>query len=273
MGAGPAGLSAAVNLHQRGKQVCLLGHAPSLLGKAEQVDNYLGMPALSGPEMMDRFTAHAASLSIPVRPGKVVNILPLGDTFMLNVSAELITARSVIRCSGIYRAAPLPGEEEYLGRGVSYCATCDGMLYRQKKVVVWGQSASAPEEADFLASLGCNVTYVAAKEPAGTHSFAFLPGRLTAVEGGDTVQRVLLKDQALPCDGVFILREGIAPTQLVPGIETEKNHIKANRDMSTNIPGLFAAGDCTGEPYQVAKAVGEGLVAALSAAAYLDAAK
>ena len=84
------------------------------------------------------------------------------------------------------------------------------------------------------------------------------------------VTGVQVGNETLACDGVFILREGVSPAQLVPGLETQNGHIQVNREMATNIPGLFAAGDCTGAPYQVAKAVGEGLTAALTAAAYLD---
>ena len=271
IGAGPAGLSAALNLHQRGKKPCILGNASTLLSKAEQVDNYLGLPGVSGQKMMEIFEDHARQFGLVPQIGKVINILPMQDSFMLNFSSKILQARAVILCGGVYRGAPLPGEVEFLGRGVSYCATCDGMFYKDKKVVVWGLSENAAEEADFLASIGCLVTYVAAREPAGQHAFSFRKGRLSGVEGTDAgLAGVRLGEELLPCDGVFILREGVSPAQLVPGIETQEGHIHVNRDMSTNIPGLFAAGDCTGEPYQVAKAVGEGLIAALSAAAYLD---
>ena len=271
IGAGPAGLSAALNLHQRGKNPCILGNASSLLAKAEQVDNYLGLPGISGQEMMETFEKHVRQRGLAPQIGKVINILPMQGSFMLNFNSQILQARSVILCAGIYRGAELPGEVEFLGRGVSYCATCDGMLYKGKSVVVWGLSENSVEEADFLASLGCQVTYVSAREPEGSHAFSFKKGRLRAVEGdASRLLGVRLNEEFLPCDGLFILREGVSPAQLVPGIETKDGHVQVNRDMSTNIPGLFAAGDCTGGPYQVAKAVGEGLVAALSAAAYLD---
>ena len=270
IGAGPAGLSAALNLRQRGKTPCIVGNTSTLLAKAERVDNYLGLPEISGQKMMEVFESHVRQAGLNIQPGRVVNILPMGDFFMLNANSQILQARTVILCGGVYRGAELPGEVQFLGQGVSYCATCDGMLYKGKKVVVWGLSESAVEEADFLASLGCQVTYVAASEPAGKHGFAFLKGRLSAVEGDMKVTGVQVGNETLACDGVFILREGVSPAQLVPGLETQNGHIQVNREMATNIPGLFAAGDCTGAPYQVAKAVGEGLTAALTAAAYLD---
>ena len=270
IGAGPAGLSAALNLRQRGKTPCILGNTATLLAKAEQVDNYLGLPEISGKKMMEVFESHVRQAGLDIQAGRVVNILPMGDFFMLNANSRILQAQTVILCGGVYRGAELPGEVSLLGQGVSYGATCDGMLYKGKKVVVWGLSESALEEADFLASLGCQVTYVATSEPAGHHDFTFVKGRLSAVEGDMKVTGVRVGNDLLACDGVFILREGVSPAQLVPGLETQNGHIQVNREMATNIPGLFAAGDCTGAPYQVAKAVGEGLTAALSAAAYLD---
>ena len=156
------------------------------------------------------------------------------------------------------RTAKYPGEEQYLGRGVSYCATCDGMLYRNKSIVVVGLSADAPAEAEYLRSLGCQVTYLSPKKS----------DRLE-IKGEQTVTAVQSGGEILPCEGVFILRSAVAPTDLFPGLETEKGAILVDRRMATNLPGLFAAGDCTGAPLQISKAVGEGLIAGLSAAEYI----
>ena len=154
VGGGPAGLSAAINLHQRGKSVRVLGAAPCFLEKAERVDNYLGLPGLSGGEMLRAFADHAAQLGIRPEPGRVANILPMGDHFMLNFSGDILEARTVVLACGVAKAKPVEGEAEFLGRGVSYCATCDGMLYRGKAVLVWGLSPEAAGEANFLASIG-----------------------------------------------------------------------------------------------------------------------
>lgn len=126
VGGGPAGLSAAINLHQRGKSVRVLGAAPGFLEKAERVDNYLGLPGLSGGGMLRAFADHAAQLGIRPEPGRVANILPMGDHFMLNFSGDILEARTVVLACGVAKAKPVEGETEFLGRGVSYCATCDG---------------------------------------------------------------------------------------------------------------------------------------------------
>ena len=160
---------------------------------------------------------------------------------------------------------------EYLGRGVSYCATCDGMLYRGRPVVVVGRSGEAPREAAYLKELGCQVVYVASKRPGGlAPDIPFIQAGRLEVLGEQTVTGLRADGAVIPCSGVFILREAVAPTDLLPGLKTEHGSIQVDRRMATSIPGVFAAGDCTGEPLQVSKAVGEGLVAALSAAEYLD---
>ena len=271
VGNGPAGLSAAINLHQRGKIVAVLGAAPGYLAKAEQVDNYLGMPGVTGQQMMDQFTAHAAGMGIVPQEGRVANIMPMGDTFMINFSGNILESRSIILACGIARAKPIAGEAEFLGRGVSYCATCDGMLYRGKKVLVWGLSPEAAHEANFLASIGCDVSFVAGKCPPDLkQNVRFMPGTLKAVGGQNVIEWAQVGTAQEAFDGVFILRSAIAPDTLLPGLALEDGSIKVDRSMATNIPGVYAAGDVTGAPLQVSKAVGEGLIAGLSVADWLD---
>ena len=160
-----------------------------------------------------------------------------------------------------------------MGKGVSTCATCDGMLYRGKRVLVVAQSPLALEDSIFLYEIGCEVTVV---NPGGRTNLEGLPeaipvisGSKLALEGADhavglTVDRILY-----PADCVFLIRDTSAPDALVPGLVLDSGFIKTARDQSTSIPGVFAAGDCTGLPLQVGKAVGEGLTAALSAISWL----
>ena len=143
-----------------------------------------------------------------------------------------------------------------MGRGVSYCATCDGMLYRNKPVVVAGYSDSAKKEAEFLASIGCQVTY-------------FDRPKKCEIIGGAKAERVICDGETVETACVFLLRPALAPTDVFPGIEIENGYVKTDRSMATNLPGVFAAGDCTGGPLQVSKAAGEGLVAGQSAAKYV----
>ena len=285
IGAGPAGLSAALNLRQRGKTVLVVHSGETLLAKAEQVDNYLGMPGLSGKQMMERFTQHARDAGAVLRKGRAGNVMPFGGRFMVNLDGDILETGAVVLACGVSKAKPVPGEAELLGRGVSYCATCDGMLYRGRAVAVWGLSPEAPQEANFLHGIGCSVTYIAGRRPDTLDAgVAFRAGRVEAVEGGAAVEAVRVEaveggaaveavrvgGAALPVQGVFILRAATPPDALVPGLALENGFVKTDAAMRTNIPGLFAAGDMTGKPLQVANAVGDGLVAALAAVDYLD---
>ena len=272
LGSGPAGLSAALGARGRGKSVLVIGNRwqDSPLAKAELVDNYLGMPHVTGVEMLERFTAQAAEAGAEFVTGRAVSLMAF-DGFMVTVGSEFYQSKALILAPGVSRAAKYPGESEYLGRGVSYCATCDGMLYRNRDVVVVGRGHEAPAEANYLQSIGCRVTYVANQRPEELNKeIPFVKGARLEVKGEQNVTALMADGAEIPCAGVFILRDAVAPTDLLPELETEKGAIKVDRSMATNVPGVFAAGDCTGAPLQIAKAVGEGHIAALSACEYID---
>ncbi len=257
VGGGPAGLSAAITARMRGKEVLVISNSRTESGlyKATEVGNYPGLPGISGAELSAKFATHATGMGAEHVTGRVTTILQMGTDINVSYGQEIAAAKSLILTTGVAQASVFPGEADLLGSGVSYCATCDGMLYRGKKVVVVTLSPDADEEADFLESIGCDVTRVKTRN--------------ITVNGSKTVESITADGEVIPCEGVFILRQTIAPGSLLPGLEMDKNHIKTDRSMKTNIPGVFAAGDCIGQPYQVAKAVGEGLIAALSAVDYL----
>ncbi len=261
IGGGPAGLSAALTLRSRGKSVLIAANAAaeSSLKKAERVENYPGLPSISGEKLLDAMTAQAAALGAEFLNEKVLTAMSGGDKIYISAGQEVLETSAVILAVGAQRGKPLPGEAELLGAGVSYCATCDGMLYRGKHVAVLGFSEEAEEEAAFLRSIGCDVLFCDAEESARTR-----------ILGTSRVEGIETDGRQIPVDGVFVLRDTVAPAALFPGLALRGSQIAAERDGSTNIPGVFAAGDCTGAPYQIAKAVGEGNIAALSAVKYLD---
>ena len=253
VGGGPAGLSAAVQ------------------ARARRIDNYLGFFGATGPELLERFEAHAREMGVERRNGRVLNILPMGTEFYLAVGSEVEQARAVVLATGVVQAGKLPGEAEHLGAGVSYCATCDGMLYRNKEVVVIGRAADAPHDANYLREIGCRVTFVSPRPPEGLRpDIPYVQAGKLRVLGDRTVEAVQADSVTLPCEGVFILRPSMAPAELLPGLELEGNYIRVDRNMAASVPGVFAAGDCTGKPLQVSKAVGEGQVAGHRAAEYVD---
>ena len=257
LGAGPAGLSAAVAARQKGRSVLVVSNPASQnpLYRAEQVDNYLGLPAMSGAELMERFESHARSMGAEFIVGRAVSAMHMGASIFLTVGGDVYEGRKLILTGGVSRGAKYAGEQELLGHGVSYCATCDGMLYRGKPVAVVGYTDTARQEAEFLQKIGCSVTY-------------FDRPKQCEIRGDGRVESVTCDGRTIPAEGVFILRPTMAPTELFPGLAVEQGYVTVDRRMATNLPGLFAAGDCTGGPLQVSKAAGDGLIAGQSAAAW-----
>ncbi|HAQ40042.1 MAG TPA: NAD(P)/FAD-dependent oxidoreductase [Clostridiales bacterium] len=272
VGAGPAGLSAAVNAVIRGKTVRIFSNRENYLSKAERVDNHLGFYNISGKELMNKFKEHAEAMNIKIEDGKVVNILPVGESFMVNINGEIEEAKKVILAMGISKVKELPGESGLLGMGVSYCATCDGMLYRGKNAIVWDQSKDAMKEATYLNSIGVNVTFVS-KNPRPENlneNINYISGTISEIIGSGKVEAIVAGEKKIPADAVFLLRDAVAPTALIDGLKTEGNFIAVNRNMETSIDGVYASGDITGKPLQLSKAVSEGLIAAQHAALQID---
>ena len=274
IGTGPAGLEAALTAVARNKNILLLGSRDlsQKVTKAHAVQNYLGLPNASGEAMGKAFQEHLDQMGIRITAGKVSMCYAMGDYFALQTkdASNMLEASTVILATGLAKAKGFPGEDEFLGRGVSYCATCDGALYKGKKVAVIGYSQKEDEEADFLADLAEVAYFPQYKgEPSTNEKVKILREKPEAILGDTKVRKLKTDAGEHDVDGIFILRESIAPDKLVPGLELTDGHVKVNLQMETNLPGLFAAGDITGAPYQYIKAAGQGNVAALSAVSYL----
>lgn len=277
VGAGPAGLSAALNARVRNKSTLVVSRkfSSASLNKAPSIDNYLGLHGISGEEVYQRFFDHARASGAEFVEADVTGIYNMGDYFSALTSTGDVSAKAVILATGAVQVASIPGESEKLGMGVSYCATCDGALYRGKRVAVLGYTPHAVDEANFLAEMCSEVAYVPGSR-WGADLSALKPevkvyrGKVVAIRGEMAVADVQLDTGVIPADGVFVIRESIPAERFVDGIVVEDGAIVVDRNMATSIAGVFAAGDCTGRPWQVAKAVGEGLIAALSAARAVD---
>ena len=224
------------------------------------------------PELLEAYHSHAEAMGTVFRAGRALNIMPMEGTNYIGIGSDMEEARAVILATGVSRGRKYPGEAEFLGRGVSYCATCDGMLYRNRPVAVVGLAPDAPEEANFLHGLGCRVTYVSPRPPAGLDpAIPYVKAARMEITGSSAVSALQADGREIPCDGVFLLRHAVAPTDLLPGLTLEGGYVAVDRDMRTSLPGIFACGDCTGEPLQLSKAAGEGLIAGQKAAEYVDA--
>lgn len=274
IGTGPAGLSAAITATIRNKKVLLLGSRDlsGKLSKAHEIQNYLGFPAVKGEDLAAAFQKHIAEMGISITEKRVSAVYAMGDYFALQAGEDMVEATAVILATGVVQGKPLPGEEELLGRGVSYCATCDAPLYRGKTAAVIGYSPREEAEAAFLSEVCTEVLYfpVYKEETDLPASVRVIREKVTGVENQDGRRLVRTAEGTYTVDGVFILREAVSPGQLVPGLPTEGPHVTVNRKMEAGIPGVFACGDIVGTPYQYIKSAGEGNVAALSAVSYLD---
>ena len=274
IGTGPAGVSTALTAKNRNKRILLLGSRDmsEKVTRAHEIRNYPGLPFVTGEAMAAVFREQLDRMGIEITEKRIGTVYAMGGYFALQAGDEMPEAEAVILATGVVQADPLPGETELLGRGVSYCATCDAPLYRGKTVAVIAYSPREEAEAAFLSEVCREVAYFPTYAgepslPAGVKVIREKPLEIQKTENGLMVGTAEGKYTA---DGVFILREAVAPGTLVPGLETDGAHVKVNRRMETNLPGLFACGDLTGTPYQYVKAAGEGNVAAISAAAYLD---
>ena len=270
IGSGPAAWSCALTARQRNLSVIVAGAQASTgwLYKAERIDNYPGMPEVSGVELLRVFQQQAESLGATFHHGVARQVQPMGDEFMTLIGNDIIMSRAVALCMGAARPRLLPGEEELLGMGVSWCGTCDGMFYRGKEVAVLSAWNGGIEEAEFLAKLASKVDYypMAPHDIPEERPYTVINSKPASLRREDG--RILLTHAQgeTAYDGVFVFRPAVAPDTLLPGLEAEGAFIRVDRRMATNIPHVYAAGDCTGQPLQIAKAVGEGNVAAISAA-------
>lgn len=272
IGGGPAGLSAAINAVLRNKSVKIFTNALNYLQKAEKVDNYLGFYNISGQELMEKFIDHANKLNVSFEYGKVIDIMKYNDMFMINFNGKIINAKAVVLALGITKEKMLNNEEKLLGKGISYCATCDGALYKGKNIAVYGNADDIIEEANFLSSLGANVNYITVKKDIKglNQNINVINGIISDIIGDNKLEGIIINDKYIKLDGLFLLRNSIAPNSIVKDLILEDGYIVVNRNMETNIKGIYACGDCTGNPLQISKATGEGLVAAQNAAKYID---
>lgn len=275
IGTGPAGVSAALTLKANDKKIIWIGSKAfsDKVGRAERIANYPGLPMVTGAEMNDTFRRQCEELNISIEDRMVTAIMKFGDHYALTAGSEFYEARTVIFATGVASVGLLPGEAELVGKGVSYCATCDGFLYRNKTIAVICTARRFEHEVAFLAGLAAKVFYFPlCKDPgAFGENVEIRTDRAVKMnaENGRLSSLTLKSGETVAVDGVFCLRESVSLATLLPGLATEQGHIAVDRSAATNLPGVFAAGDCTGRPYQYVKAAGEGNVAAHSAIEYL----
>lgn len=274
IGSGLAGISAALTLQANRKEFLIFGSKAlsEKIEKAEKIHNYPGLPDVSGKVFSEALKAQLESAGIEVKEEKVAGVYALKSGFtVLTQEGKQYESRAVILACGVESVRQIEGEEEFSGRGVSYCATCDGFLYKDKTIGVVCTTKRLEHEIGYLADFAKRVYLVPMYKNVEVRreNITVIKKMPTKIVGGKRVEKLVFPTEEVPVDGVFMLRESVSPAILVGGLHTENGHVVVGRDMSTNLNGLYAAGDCTGRPYQYTKAAGEGNIAAHSVSEYL----
>lgn len=282
LGAGPAGIQAGIHAARRGTKVLILGKAANSALAKGHIENYAFVEGVaSGSEMLGKGLAQVRSFGASVLEEDAVHLSPSGDRFTVkSESGTEHSARAVIIATGIARKRlGVPGEKELEGKGVSYCADCDANFFKKKKVVITGDGSAAAAGALHLLHFTPYVTLIAPKlavspgmveELKAANINIISDRKIKEIVGQEEVKAVVLSDGSrLDTDGVFIEKgaKGILALGAELGLAVDDSgNLAVDRDQATNVLGIFGAGDVTGPPWQIAKAVGEGCVAGIRAA-------
>ncbi|MEM2124879.1 MAG: FAD-dependent oxidoreductase [Candidatus Methanosuratincola sp.] len=291
IGAGPAGLAAAIYSSRQGLRTVVLEEA--VIGGratyAHMIDNYPGFPeGISGAELISRFAKQAEKFGSIIKPGEgAKEIKVLGEAKEVITANERYISKALVIATGLrQKKLQIPGEEKLLGRGVSYCATCDGFFFRKKKVAVIGGGNEAASDLLYLSSLAGKIVWLVGEEGI-TADDSYLAKiseigiepltgvRVVELQGKERLEGIVIEkkgaQEKLEVDGAFIAVGSVPTVEILrrAGVEVdEKGFIKTGGEMETNIAGVFAAGDCTGKSHQVVLAAGQGAMAGIKASAY-----
>jgi len=301
IGGGPAGFTAGIYAARASLKVLLIEGTTTVsqITVTDLIENYPGMPAgINGFELMQLFRQQAEKFGLVITPGDVSALTREQhngrDIWRVTAASEYVTRAAIIATGANWRKVGVPGEDVFAGKGVSYCATCDGPFYRNKEVIVIGGGDTAIQEAIFLTHFAAKVTVIHRRNRLRATKIlqerAFANNKISfrwdsvidEIRGQDFVQGVKIKDlqtgqaSELPADGVFVF-VGLTPnTELCRGLlELDRSgYIIADARMQTSAPGIFAGGDCTSKLLrQVVTACGDGATAAFSAQLYVEALK
>ena len=281
VGSGIAGISAALTLKANQKSFLIFGVSSlsEKIEKAESIRNYAGFIGGTGKQLVTTLKEQLNMEEISIQEERVSGVYALKDKYsVMTQEGGVYESKSVILACGVESVKQIDGEATYLGRGVSYCATCDGFLYKGKTIAVFCTTKRLEHEISYLAKIAERIYVIPMYKDVeiSGDNITIIRKMPKKIEGTKRVEKLIFATPPapelsveLPVDGIFMLRESVSPAILVGGLKTENGHVVVERDMSTNLKGCFAAGDCTGRPYQYAKAAGEGNVAAHSVSEYV----
>ncbi len=248
----------------------VIGKGSGSLEKTEKIENYYGFPeGVDGKELADRGIAQAERLGVEILTGEVVEI-GMEDEFIVKTTEREYRSKTILLATGKSRFhLKVPGFDKLRGKGISFCATCDGFFYRLKRLAVLGTGDYAANELNELLSFTKDITLFTNGEPITSKSFPeglrIITGKIGSFTGESRLEGITTEDSVShPMDGVFVAlgTAGAADFAAKIGVEVEGTSIVVNSKYMTNIPGLFASGDCIGGFLQIAKAVSDGALAA-----------
>ena len=276
IGTGPAGISAAITAKLRNKNIILFGNKDlsDKINKAHSIKNYTGLPNVTGEELATALKNHLNDLDIEITEKRVNAVYSMGEYFALQVGKEMIESKSLIIATGVTASKTLENEDEFLGRGVSYCATCDAHFCKGKDVAVIAYTKEAEENALFLSEVCSSIKYFPLYDISNEifdkyGNIQIIKDKPIGFAGNMKAEKIICENSSYDAFSTFVVRNNISADKLVPGLKTDGTHIIVDLQMETNIKGLFACGDIAGKPYQYIKSAGQGNIAALSAVAYL----
>lgn len=272
IGKGPAGISAAINAFVRNKNVILFGGDSKKVLSAPSIPNYPGLPDIDGTELLAKLNMHLAQTNTIISNKRVTAVYSMGDYFSIQAELDMYEAKTIILAVGVDFKKTIEGEDTFLGNGVSYCATCDAPLYRGKTAAVVGYNHESIEETNFLSEVCSKVYYIPMHKEKYSfdHNVEVILDKPVKFQGEMQAKQLVLQNSTINADGFFVLKDSYPLSSLVPGLSVDGPHVIVNKYMETNINGLYAAGDVSGKPYQIAKAVGEGQIALFKAVKYLS---
>lgn len=276
IGTGPAGISAAITAKLRNKNIILFGNKDlsDKINKAHSIKNYTGLTNVTGEELATALKNHLNDLDIEITEKRVNAVYSMGEYFALQVGKEMIESKSLIIATGVTASKTLENEDEFLGRGVSYCATCDAHFCKGKDVAVIAYTKEAEEDALFLSEVCSSIKYFPLYDISNEifdkyGNIQIIKDKPIGFAGNMKAEKIICENSSYDAFSTFVVRNNISADKLVPGLKTDGTHIIVDLQMETNIKGLFACGDIAGKPYQYIKSAGQGNIAALSAVAYL----
>lgn len=279
IGKGPAGVQAALYMYRANVAPLIIGKDLGASEQAQIVDNFYGYPSIGGPELIEIGIKQAEDMGIVVDTDEVLSIRSEGDKFVVVTAEKTYLVISVLLATGTQRTIPRVRKiRNFHGKGVSYCAVCDAFFYRKKTVGVLGNSHYAAHEASELVEI-CDKVYVFTDgkelEAEFDERCIIITDKLKSVLGDTKVSGLETDLEVVALDGIFVALGSASSTDIATqmGLEVAHGRIVVNHDQETMIPGLYAAGDCTPGPQQIAKAVSDGCIAGMNIVSYIRAYK